>query len=88
MESKVEKKLENILKGLEKEGFKVCEISDIKSHIDFMGTADLLAGRENYSITFDTIGNTNFETTWSNQTITKEWIEKANRILSILEGGF
>jgi len=88
MENKVRKKLENILKGLEKEGFKVCRISDIKLHINLMGIADLLSGRENYAITFDAIGNTSFETTWSNQKITKEWIEKANKILSILEGRF
>jgi len=88
VDKKVEEKLENVLKELEKEGFKVREISDVRQHINFLGSSDLLFSRESYSIVFCKNGEIKFETTWSNQTITKEWIEKASRVLRILEGGF
>lgn len=81
-------KLEKLLERLKKEGFKTKTLEDINQAVDLLGEISILERDENFDIRYNNKGEFKFETSYSNQTITKEWIQKASRVLNMLKGGF
>lgn len=77
--------LTKVLKKLEKEGYRVNTELDIESHVEFLGEADLLAGRENFKINYNKAGKFQLEITWSNQIVTDEWMKKVTKLRSIIK---
>jgi len=78
-------KLAQILKELEREGYKVRNQEDIERYFLFSTKTDILAGRENFSINYNRKGEFKLETTWSNQSITDEWFEEVKKLRLILK---
>ena len=77
--------LDGVLIALKNEGYKVCEVEDILDHVDFLGSANLFARDENFKVEYFKDGSFKLETTWSNQEMTNIWLERANKIYSIIE---
>lgn len=81
-------KLEKVLKELKKAGFNTRNIDDIKQHCQFLTQTDIL-NEHNWNIEYNKKDDTfRFEVSWSNQEITKEWLDNTNKIYQILQGGF
>ena len=81
-------KLKELLERLKEEGFKTRTLEDINQAIDLLGEISILERDENFDIRYNNKGEFKFETSYSNQTITKEWIEKASRVLNMLKEDF
>ena len=78
--------LDKVLKALEKEGYKIRTMEEVIKHVNVLGATDLFAGRENFKVEYSKEGTFRFETTWSNQEVTRGWLEKVNKIYHIIEG--
>ena len=77
-------KLAKVLEELKEEGYKVRNQEDIERYFLFSTEADILAGRENFSINYNRKGEFKLETTWSNQEVTTEWLAKVTRLFNII----